>query len=94
MKWWNARVVVPFRAPGTNLKNFTCNWYGTTSPIVTVANSTEPGYTALIPVAFGGTATAPGGQPDIAGPASANITYQQFLTNGTDDAPAQMASSQ
>ncbi|MEI2738693.1 MAG: right-handed parallel beta-helix repeat-containing protein [Chitinophagaceae bacterium] len=73
-------------APGTNLKNFTCNWYGTTSPIVTTANSTEPGYAALIPVAFGGGATAPGGQPDIAGPASANIVYQQFLTNGTDDA--------
>ena len=90
---WYAQVVErqsggSLPTPGTNLKNFTCNWYGSTSPIVTTANSTEPGYAAQIPVAFGGSATAPGGQPDIAGPASANIVYQQFLTNGTDNAPA------
>jgi hypothetical protein len=73
-------------APGTNLKNFECNWYGTTTPVVTTANSTEPGYAAQIPSAYpGGSATAPGGQPDIAGPASANIDYQPFLTNGTDN---------
>ena len=72
-------------APGTNLKNFKCNWYGTTTPVVTTANSTEPGYAAQIPVAYGGTATAPGGQPDIAGPASANINYLPMLNNGTDN---------
>lgn len=72
-------------APGTtNLKNFTGNWYGTTSPVVSTANSTEPGYAAQIPVAFGGTATAPGGQPDILGPASANIQYIPFLKTGVD----------
>jgi hypothetical protein len=71
--------------PGTtNTKNFTGNWWGTTSPVVTTANSAEPGYAAQIPVAYGGTATAPGGQPDIAGPASANIVYQPLLCTGTD----------
>jgi nitrous oxidase accessory protein NosD len=71
--------------PGTtNTKNFTGNWWGTTSPVVTTANSTEPGYAAQIPVAYGGTAVPPGGQPDIAGPASANIIYVPFLCSGTD----------
>jgi hypothetical protein len=68
----------------TNLKNFRGNWWGTTSPVVTTANSAEPGYAAQIPVAYGGTATPPGGQPDIAGPASANIQYLPLLTSGTD----------
>ena len=72
-------------APGTtNYKNFRGNWWGTTSPVVTTANSTEPGYAAQIPVAYGGTATPPGGQPDIAGPASANIQYTPVLQSGTD----------
>ncbi len=72
-------------APGTtNLKNFRNNWFGTTSPVVTTANTAEPGYAAQIPVAYGGTATPPGGQPDIAGPASANFKYQPFLQSGTD----------
>jgi hypothetical protein len=51
---------------------------------VTTANSAEPGYAAQIPVAYGGTATPPGGQPDIAGPASANIQYTPVLQSGTD----------
>ncbi|MEO7524085.1 MAG: right-handed parallel beta-helix repeat-containing protein, partial [Ferruginibacter sp.] len=71
-------------APGSNLKNFTCNWYGTASPSVTTANSAEPGYAAQIPVAYGGSATNPGGQPDIAGAASANITYSPLILSGTD----------
>jgi parallel beta-helix repeat protein len=65
--------------PGTtNLKNFEENWWGTTSPVVSTANSAEPGYAAQIPVAYGGTAVAPGGQPDILGPASANIDYDPW----------------
>ncbi len=73
-------------APGTLIKNFDCNWYGAaTSPILATANSTEPGYAAQIPVAFGGTAVAPGGQPNILGTASANIDFIQWLTNGTDN---------
>ncbi|QLQ06869.1 MAG: right-handed parallel beta-helix repeat-containing protein [Anaerolineae bacterium] len=54
--------------PGTtNLKNFSGNWYGSTAPVVSIANSAEPGYAAQIPVAYGGSATPPGGQPDILG---------------------------
>src|SRR6185312_7531089 len=71
-------------AHGANPKNFRGNWYGTTSPVVTTANSAEPGYAAQIPVAYGGTATPPGGQPDIAGPASANFIYKPFLQSGND----------
>ncbi len=71
-------------APGANLKNFTCNWLGTTSPVITTASSAEPGYAAQIPLAYGGTAVAPGGQPDICGAASANIVYIPMLTAGTD----------
>ena len=71
-------------APGANVKDFAQNWFGTTSPVFTTANSTEPGYAAQIPVIYGGTAVPPGGQPDIAGPASANIDVTPVLTSGTD----------
>ncbi|HWN09270.1 MAG TPA: Calx-beta domain-containing protein [Pyrinomonadaceae bacterium] len=71
-------------AAGTNAKNFRGNWFGTTSPATTTSDSTEPGYAAQIPVAYGGTATPPGGQPDIAGPGSANFRYTPFLQSGTD----------
>lgn len=69
---------------GSNVKDFSGNWFGTATPVVVTTNSAEPGYSALIPVAFGGSATAPGGQPDICGPASANIDYSPLLTTGMD----------
>jgi hypothetical protein len=76
-------------APGTtNAKNFECNWYGNTDPVVSSSNSAEPGYGSLIPVVYGGTATAPVGQPDILGPGVENFDYVFFLTNGTDNAGA------
>jgi hypothetical protein len=71
-------------APGVNLKDFSCNWFGTTAPEVSTANSSEPGYSLLIPMIFGGSATAPGGQPDILGPGSANFEYIKYLVDGTD----------
>ena len=72
-------------APGTtNLKNFSGNWLGTVAPVFTSANSAEPGYATQIPVAFGGSAVPPGGQPDIAGPASENIDFTPWLASGTD----------
>ncbi|MBK9214364.1 MAG: carboxypeptidase regulatory-like domain-containing protein [Chloracidobacterium sp.] len=75
-------------APGTtNLKNFSGNWYGTATPVVSIANSAEPGYSALIPVAYGGSSVPPGGQPDILGPASANFDYSPFLATGGDITP-------
>jgi len=71
--------------PGTtNLKNFSGNWYGSTAPVVSIANSAEPGYSTQIPVAYGGSATPPGGQPDILGPASANFDFTPYLNSGTD----------
>ncbi|MES2371400.1 MAG: right-handed parallel beta-helix repeat-containing protein [Bacteroidota bacterium] len=72
-------------AAGNNLKNFSCNWYGSIAPIATVNNTTEPGYAAQVPVAYGGSAVAPGGQPDIAGSGSVNFTYQPYLANGSDN---------
>ncbi len=71
-------------APGANLKNFSGNWLGTNAPVVTNANSAEPGYAALIPVIFGGTATNPGSAPTLAGLAVANIDYTPWLDVGTD----------
>ncbi len=72
-------------APGTtNLKNFSGNWLGTTTPVISTANSAEPGYAAQIPVIFGGTAVPPGGQPDVLGPASANFDITPYLNAGTD----------
>jgi parallel beta-helix repeat protein len=72
-------------APGTtNLKNFSANWFGATVPSVSTANSAEPGYAAQIPVAYGGSAVPPGGQPDILGPASANFDFSPLLASGTD----------
>ncbi|MEQ1826796.1 MAG: right-handed parallel beta-helix repeat-containing protein, partial [Pirellula sp.] len=74
----------PLPAPGASLKDFSRNWFGSISPSTSTANSTEPGYSAQIPVAFGGTAVPPGGQPDILGPASANIDFTPSLESETD----------
>jgi hypothetical protein len=71
-------------APGGSAKNFSGNWYGTAAPVITSANSSEPGYAAQIPVEFGGSAVPPGGQPDIAGPASANFDITPYLATGSD----------
>ncbi len=75
-------------AAPANPKNFKLNWWGTTAVAVSTVQGTEPGYSAQIPVAFGGTATAPGGQPDIKGTASANIDYNPLQCSGTDTSPA------
>ncbi|MFZ1704188.1 MAG: right-handed parallel beta-helix repeat-containing protein [Saprospiraceae bacterium] len=72
-------------AAGTNIKNFECNWYGVTSPVVSTANSSEPGYAAQIPVLYGGSSTSPGGQPNILGPASANFDYVSWGVDVSDD---------
>ena len=83
------RAAVRSPAPGTtNLKNFSGNWWGSTDVAVTTGNSAEPGYAAQIPVSAGGTAINPGGAPDIAGSASANIDFTPLLESGTDTAPA------
>ncbi len=67
--------------------NFECNWYGTTSPVVSATATTEPGYASQVPSQFGGTAPAPPpGQ--IMGVSAGLVPYQPFLINGTDDDPA------
>ena len=72
-------------APGTtNLKNFSGNWFGTAAPTVTTADSSEPSYASQVPVEFGGTAMSPGGQAEIAGPASANVDFTPTLESGAD----------
>ena len=73
--------------PGTNLKNFEDNWFGKTALSFVATNTSEPGYAGQIPTEFGGTATNPGGAPDVAGPASANFDVTPFLWTGTDTAP-------
>jgi hypothetical protein len=75
--------------PGTtNLKSFSGNWLGTTTPIIKTINGGEPGYAGQIPVAFGGTAVAPAtsdpNYADIKGLAVANFDYTPMLTVGTD----------
>ena len=72
--------------PGTtNMKNFSGNWFGTIDAR-RHARPTPLSRPTLhqIPVAYGGTAVSPGGQPDIAGPASANIDFTPFLNSGSD----------
>jgi len=64
------------------------NWLGSAALVITSANSAEPGYAAQIPVAFGGSATPPGGAPSLAGPGVANIDYTPWLDVGTDTAVA------
>jgi parallel beta-helix repeat protein len=71
-------------APGTNLKNFSGYWFGTTSPVVSTGDSGEPGYAALIPVEFGGIEVPPAGAPDVSGAGSDNIDVTPFLDSGVD----------
>src|SRR5678815_2250426 len=47
----------------------------------------DSGYAAQIPVAYGGSATPPGGAPNLAGPGVANIDYTPWLDNGSDTSP-------
>lgn len=61
------------------------NWFGSNSaPTVSTAASTEPAYVDQIPVAFGGTAAAPGGMPNILGATSGLIAYNAWLDSATD----------
>jgi parallel beta-helix repeat protein len=74
---------------GTNTGNFTdadfsCNWYGTSSPTTLATAAGEPGYASQVPAQFGG--TAPGTLADqIRGTKAGLITTSPWLVNGTDD---------
>ncbi len=70
--------------------NVSGNWFGTTAPVITTAASTEPGYTAQIPAAYGGDAANPGGAPNIGEGATNLLDYSPWLNSGTDTAPASL----
>lgn len=66
------------------VKNFSANWYGTNNPTTSNANGAEPGYAALIPVAYGGLATNPGTGVNIRGVGLADMDYSPWFETGTD----------
>lgn len=73
-------------APGSNMKNFECNWFGLNAVKKAAVTAGEPSYASQIPVAFGGTAVAPAqtvGQ--ICGVALDNVDFEPWLVNGVDD---------
>jgi len=76
------------RMTTADLKDFSRNWFGATAITISPANTAEPGYAALIPVAYGGSATNPGGAPNIAGAGSFNIDFTPYLAAATDTSPA------
>lgn len=77
-----------FSAPNLDV---TGNWLGTIAPTVFPApDSAEPGYSAQIPVAYGGSDTPPGGTPTVIyNPVNASnpVDYDPWLCTGTDAAP-------
>jgi parallel beta-helix repeat protein len=78
---------VEFREPsGGADMNFSGNYIGT-SVTRSTSPSGEPGYSSQIPTAYGGTSTAPGTKPTIAGPESARVDYSPYLLNGGDVQP-------
>jgi parallel beta-helix repeat protein len=81
------RQASPFLpTPGTaNVKNFENNWFGTNTPTVSTSNSTEGSVLSPgpLPPSYGGSDSAPGGIPNILGPASANIDYLPNQTQPT-----------
>ncbi len=71
--------------PGTNVKNFSGNWFGSNAPVVTTNPSGEPAYSVLIPTYANGTATPPASAAaNIAGAGSANIDLTSYLDSGLD----------
>jgi len=75
-------------APGTtNVKDFAANWLGSTAPVYSTADTAEPGYSALIPPQFGGSAEPPADAPDIAGPGAANFDVTPLLGSSASSSP-------
>ncbi|MDZ4713708.1 MAG: right-handed parallel beta-helix repeat-containing protein [bacterium] len=63
--------------------SFSCNWYGTATPLAVAAAAGEPGYAAQTPSQFGG--TDPGLNRQLYGLNIASCPYTPWLTVGTDD---------
>jgi parallel beta-helix repeat protein len=66
------------------LLNLSDNWFGANTIVTSSLNSSEPGYAGQIPVAYGGTATNPGGAANIGGTCSQLVDYTPWLNVGTD----------
>jgi parallel beta-helix repeat protein len=63
------------------------NWLGSSALVVSSLDASEPGYSAQIPVEYGGTATNPGGAASVGGHTSNRIDYTPWLNSGTDTDP-------
>lgn len=69
----------------TAVMNVSKNWLGTTAPTFVNTNSTEPGYDALVPVAYGGTAENPGTYEGVIGGVSVDKTdVTPWLASASD----------
>jgi hypothetical protein len=79
---WYADVENRFTSPA--ILNVSSNWFGTTNLVTTNTPAGEPGYSAQIPVEFGGSAVAPASAPDIAGVSSAKLDFTPYLGLGAD----------
>ncbi|MDG3006403.1 MBG domain-containing protein [Paludisphaera mucosa] len=67
----------------TAILNVGGNWLGTTAPVTSNVNTSEPAYNVQIPVEYGGTAVNPGGAPDIVNvDANNRIDYGPWLESG------------
>lgn len=80
---WYAQV--ENRDTNGGVKDFSGNWFGTSSPVVSDQTAGEPGYSDLIPVSLGGTAEAPVTKVgDILGAGLSLTDYSPWLATGTD----------
>ncbi len=79
---WYAQI--ENRSTTGGVKNFSGNWLGSAILTTSAANSTEPGYAALIPIAYGGTAAPPGGAVSVGGIGISDIDFTPWLGASTD----------
>lgn len=66
------------------VKDFSGNWLGSTILTTADTNGAEPGYAALIPVEYGGTATPPGNAVSVRGAGFSLMDYTPWLASSTD----------
>ncbi|MBK6765055.1 MAG: T9SS type A sorting domain-containing protein [bacterium] len=81
---WYAQLEGREINPGAYLWNVSGNWLGSASLTTINTDGTEPGYSAQIPVAYGGTAVNPGGAYSVRGVGLNYIDYTPWLNVGTD----------
>jgi parallel beta-helix repeat protein len=67
-----------------DVRDFSGNWLGTNAPVTAAGDGSEPGYSSIIPVVYGGTSTPPGGAVTLRGAGLASIDYTPWLNAGTD----------